>query len=125
MKDARQALADYQEALTGRQMLQDEVDLIRDEILGEKKRELEELEMEYGSKFRAMDEAIAELAEVVKSYVLLDGESVKGERFRASYVKGRKKVDMRALEKIAREDVRVAETISLGKPYVSISPLKH
>jgi len=123
MRDALQAIEDYSDALEARRALQEEVDGIREEILGEKAEELRALEMEYGVRFAALDEAIGELAAMVKEYVLLEGESVRGSRVMASYVRGRVRVDMEALEELAREDVRVAETISVGDAYVTIRVL--
>lgn len=92
----------------------------RKEIMKKVQAELDALEVEYQPILDTVDENIEELANEIRTDVLLHGESVSGGAFRASYVKGRVIWDSRGMEGYAKKHPEVLEFRKEGDPNVTL-----
>ena len=90
-------------------------------IPAEIKQQLRDVDAEYDPKLEAISQERAQLEAEVRNNVMVSGESVVGEIYRASYVKGRVSWDTKALDGYAVAHPEIAQFKKLGAPSVRIS----
>lgn len=96
-----------------------------DEVLTEEvKQKLSDIDFEFAEKFETVDDGIGSLMHTIKEQVISEGASVKGDRFRASFVKGRVTWNTRALEGYAAAHPEIKEFRKVGNPSVRLAAVK-
>jgi len=90
-------------------------------IPAEVKQQLRDIDSEYDPKLDAIAQERAQLEAEVKNDVMVSGESVKGETYRASYVKGRISWDTKALDGYAVAHPEIEKLRTEGAPTVRIA----
>ncbi len=96
-----------------------------DQVLTEEvKQQLDDIDFEFAEKLETVDLSIADVADKIKFQVISEGASVKGERFRASFVKGRVTWNTKALEGyvIANPEINVFRKV--GNPSVRLAAVR-
>jgi hypothetical protein len=95
--------------------------LIEGVLTPEIKQALKDIDDEFSETFKAIDGGRKQLEDEIKSEILTIGESVKGEVYRASFVKGRIAWDTDALEGYAAAHPEIMQFKKEGSPSVRIS----
>ena len=89
-------------------------------LTAEIKAQIAEIELEFAPSFVEVDEKIGALTTEVKTAVLVERETVKGERLMAVWSKGRVSWNTAALEGYAKAYPEIADLRITGEPSVSI-----
>ena len=90
-------------------------------IPAEVKQQLRDIDFEYDPKLEAISQERAQLEAEVRNDVMVSGQSIKGETYRASYVLGRTSWDTAALDGYAAVHPEIAQFKKLGAPTVRIA----
>jgi hypothetical protein len=90
-------------------------------IPAEVKQQLRDIDSEYDPKLDAIAQERAQLEAEVRNDVMVSGESVVGEVYRASYVKGRVSWDTKALDGYALTHPEIEKLRIEGAPTVRIA----
>lgn len=99
-----------------------DVEALKQQIIpAEVKQQLRDIDEEYDSKLEAISQERSQLELEVRDEVMVAGESVKGNVYRASYVEGRTSWDTKALDGYAVAHPEIAQFKKLGAPSVRIS----
>ncbi len=94
---------------------------MRDSVLTpEIRAQLEDIELEFAPSFVEVDEKIGSLITEVKTAVLVERATVKGERLMAVWAKGRVGWDTAALDGYIKAHPELADLRKEGEPSVSI-----
>ena len=96
-----------------------------DQVLTEEvKQQLDDIDFEFAEMCIRDSLSIADVADKIKFQVISEGASVKGERFRASFVKGRVTWNTKALEGyvIANPEINVFRKV--GNPSVRLAAVR-
>lgn len=117
IKDRLNQLAELQ---AHREVLRLDLQAKRDAVLAPVAGQLKALADEYEPMFAVADEQIARLTEEVKAAVIAAGESVKGERLQAVWVKGRTSWDTKAIEGYSAAHPEIERFKKVGEPSVTI-----
>jgi len=102
-------------------VLMDKEALKRQIIPEEVKQQLRDVDSEYNPKLEAISQERAQLEAEVRNDVMVYGVSVKGERYRASYVKGRISWNTEALDGYALTHPEINICRKEGAPTVRIA----
>lgn len=90
-------------------------------IPAEIKEQLRDIDSEYNPKLDSISQERAQLEAEVRNDVMVTGESVKGNTYRASYVLGRTSWDTAALDGYAAAHPEISQFKKLGAPTVRIA----
>ena len=90
-------------------------------IPAEVKQQLRDIDSEYDPKLEAISQERAQLEAEVRNDVMVSGESVVGEVYRASYVKGRVSWDTKALDGYALTHPEIEKLRIEGAPTARIA----
>ncbi len=90
-------------------------------IPAEVKQQLRDIDSEYDPKLEAISQERAQLEAEVRNDVMVSGEGVIGEVYRASYVEGRTSWDTKALDGYAVAHPEIVQFKKLGAPTVRIA----
>lgn len=118
------SLIAYEEVACQLALLRSELETRRSQLLASVAPELAALDEEYTPALEAAQARLDELAGVVKSEVLAEGKSVKGELYHAVLVKGRESWDGKKLEGYAAVHPEVMQFRVVGAPSVTIRASK-
>ena len=115
-------LADYQ---SHRDILALEKQALIDSVITpEIKAKLAEIDAEFADKFAAADKNATTLGSEIKTAVLAYGSSVKGSRLHAIWSKARASWDLKKFDEYALANPEILSLREMGKPSVSIKPVK-
>lgn len=115
--DKLDRLANLQDQRT---LLQMDLSAKRDRVLAPVAAELAALADEYEAMFAAVDASILTLTDDVKASAIAEGETIRGSRLQAVFVKGRTSWNGRALDGYAAAHPEINQFRSVGDPSVTI-----
>lgn len=111
-------LADYRAAADAlRLRKEDEINAV---LSDEQRARIAEIDAEYAGMQERVDEQAAELEGQIKDVIIASGQTVRGARLQAVYVKGRVTWDSRELEGMMALIPQIREARREGKPSVTI-----
>lgn len=98
----------------------DKANAINSILTAEQQAEIEDIETEFGDLIGEAEKRIKQAKAVLKSSVLQDGESCKGETVEAIWVQGRVKWDENKLANMMFDHPAIVTARDPGKPYVQV-----
>jgi hypothetical protein len=120
--EVRHALERMGNLIDQRTAMQLQMGMLRDEILEQVKPELLALDAEWAPNLNLVQDAIVKVEGEVRAGVLQLGASVKGTRFRGSFVRGSRRWNSDKLDGYALAHPEILECLEEeGKPSVRIS----
>jgi hypothetical protein len=123
MNDIKKRLDDLADMKAGLDVIRLQMQELIDSILTpEQKLQIAEIKDEFGEKTEAASLAVSKQESEIKEFVVLQGQSFKGERISAVYVNGRTSWDTESLDAIAatEEYAWISKFKKTGNPSVSI-----
>ena len=124
MQNVISLLEEYGELTAQADAIRLNVDSKRSEIMAIVQEELDALDAETIPQIQAMQKAITDLTEKIKTETLKEGQSIKGSRFHAIYTKGRTSWDTNSLDGYAVAHPEIARFKKVGEPSISIRPTR-
>lgn len=99
-----------------------DVEALKQQVIpAEIKEQLQDIDSEYNPKLDAISQEHTQLEAEIRNDVMVSGESVKGDRYRASYVKGRISWNTEALDGYALTHPEINICRKEGAPTVRIA----